>query len=107
VNQVKQRMCTVNPALVDDIFPLVGGQAEIMTKIGISWNSWIKITGGFPVRHSLAHRFKTRVLATAEEVEGFRRKFPSPCGGIDYAALNDAFLLPATPTRSEAPVLRT
>lgn len=94
MSEVKQRMCIVNPALVDDIVPLVGGQCEIMTKIGISWNSWIKITGGLPVRHSLAHRFKARVLATAEEVEGFRRKFPSPCGGIDRAALDDAFLLP-------------
>ena len=87
-------MCIVNPALVADIAPLTGSQSDIMRRAGISWNSWIKITGGLPVRHSLAHRFKARVLATAEEVEGFRRKFPSPCGGIDRAALDDAFLLP-------------
>lgn len=100
MTQGKQRMCVVNPALVGDIVHLVGGQCEIMTKIGISWNSWIKITGGLPVRRSLAQRFKARVLAAAEEIEGFRRKFPSACGGLDHAALDEAFLLPsAAPPR--------
>lgn len=104
MSQGKQRMCVVNPELVDDIGHLVGGQCEIMTKIGISWNSWIKITSGLPVRHSMALRFKARVLATADRVEGFQRKFPSANGGLDHAALDDAFLLPNVAARSESSV---
>lgn len=102
VKQAKQRMCIINPELVDDIAPLVGGQAEIMCRIGISWNSWIKIVGGLPVRHSLGERFKARILATAEEIDGFRRKFPSTGGGFDRAAMADAFLLPCVSAGGEA-----
>jgi len=107
VSEKKQRMCVVNPDLVDEIGHLVGGQCEIMTRIGISWNSWIKIAGGLPVRHSLAHRFKARVLADADRVEGFQQKFPLPGGGLDYAALEDAFLLPSPATRAEPNMLRS
>ena len=106
VDQKKQRMCIVNPDLVDEIGHLVGGQCEIMTRIGISWNSWTKIASGLPVRHSLAHRFKARVLAAAERSEGFHRKFPLAGGGLDYAALDDAFLLPTTPSHPEPNGLR-
>ncbi|WP_152682398.1 hypothetical protein [Sphingopyxis sp. C-1] len=98
MTESKQRMCVINPDLVDEIGPLVGGQCEIMTRVGISWNSWIKITGGLPVRLSLAHRFKARVLADADSIEGFYRKFPLPGGGLDHAALDNAFLLPAPRT---------
>ncbi|MDZ3831478.1 MAG: hypothetical protein U0S50_06640 [Sphingopyxis sp.] len=93
MKEVKQRMCVINPALVDDIAPLVGGQADIMRRIGISWNTWIKINGGHPVRYSLAQRLKARVVANAEQVETLGRKFPSECGGVDRDALDDAFLL--------------
>jgi hypothetical protein len=86
-------MCIVNPALVDDIASLVGGQSDIMTRIGISWNTWTKITGGHPVRYSLGERLKARIVANAEEVETFGRKFPADCGGVDRDALGDAFLL--------------
>ncbi len=88
-------MCIVNPALVDDILPVVGKQAEIMGKVGISWNSWIKIVGGQPIRHSLGERFRARILADADDIEGFRCKFPSGRGEVDTVALEDAFLLPA------------
>lgn len=107
MSQNKQRMCVVNPDLVDEIGPLVGGQCEIMTRIGISWNSWTKIVSGLPVRHSLAHRFKARVLAAADRSEGFLQKFPLPDGGLDYAALDHAFLLPATPMCQEPNILRS
>lgn len=107
MSQKKQHMCVVNPDLVDEIGHLVGGQCEIMTRIGISWNSWTKITSGLPVRHSLAHRFKARVLAAADRIEGFQQKFPLPGGGLDYAALDDAFLLPSTPACPETNVLRS
>lgn len=107
MSEKKQRMCVVNPELVNEIGHLVGGQCEIMTRIGISWNSWIKIASGLPVRLSLAHRFKARVLASADSVEGFHRKFPLPGGGLDYAALEDAFLLPGPSTRSEPNTLRS
>ncbi|WP_144243853.1 hypothetical protein [Sphingopyxis sp. MWB1] len=93
MKQAKQRMCVINPALVEDIAPLVGGQADIMTRIGISWNTWIKISGGRPVRYSLAQRFKARVVANAEKAETLGRKFPSPGGGIDRDALDSALLL--------------
>lgn len=107
MSQKKQRMCVVNPDLVDEIGHLVGGQCEIMTRIGISWNSWIKIASGLPVRLSLAHRFKARVLASAGSIEGFHQKFPLPGGGLDYVALDDAFLLPGTPAHSEPNALRS
>jgi hypothetical protein len=94
MKQGKQRMCIVNPALVDDISPLVGGQAEIMCRIGISWNSWVKIVSGQPVRYSLGERFKARVIAAADQATGLRRKFPSRGGGLDRAALDAAFLMP-------------
>lgn len=106
MSQKKQRMCVVNPELVNEIGHLVGGQSEIMTRIGISWNSWVKIASGLPVRLSLAHRFKARVLASADGIEGFHRKFPLPGGGLDHAALDDAFLLPGPPARSEPDALR-
>lgn len=106
MNHGKQRMCVVNPRLVEDIAPLVGGQCEIMTKIGISWNSWVKITSGLPVRHSLAHRLKARVLAAADRIEGFQEKFPAASGGLDHAALDDAFLLPGANLAEAASGLR-
>lgn len=41
-------MCIVNPDLVEEIRKLVGSQAEIMTRVGISWNSLTKIASGMP-----------------------------------------------------------
>lgn len=107
MSEKKQHMCVINPDLVDEIGHLVGGQCEIMTRIGISWNSWIKIVSGLPVRRSLAHRFKARVLASADRIQGFHQKFPLPGGGLDYAALDDAFFLPSTPARSDSNVFRS
>lgn len=93
MKQVTQRMCIVNPALVPDIAPLVGGQSDIMTNIGISWNTWTKITGGQPVRYSLAERLKARIIANAGELETLGRKFPATCGGVDHEALGNALLI--------------
>ena len=95
MKQHKQRMCIINPMLVEDIVPLAGGQADIMCRIGISWNSWIKILAGQPVRQSLGERLRTRILAAAEGIEGFGAKFPAAGGGLDRAALAAAFLLPS------------
>jgi hypothetical protein len=83
VKQHKQRMCIINPMLVEDIVPLAGGQADIMCRIGISWNS------------SLGERLRTRILAAAEGIEGFGAKFPAAGGGLDRVALAAAFLLPS------------
>tara|TARA_R110002124_G_scaffold248171_1_gene413285 strand:+ start:1581 stop:1865 length:285 start_codon:yes stop_codon:yes gene_type:complete len=93
-------MCIVNPALVVDIAPLVGGMADIMTRIGISWNTWNKIAKGRPVRYSVGERFKVRIVANADEVETLRMKFPAAHGGIDRDALSDALLLSNTSTMS-------
>lgn len=102
MKQGKGGMCIVNPALVADIAPLVGGQAQIMCRIGISWNSWIKIARGQPVRYSLGARFKARVIAAADQAAGLRRKFPSACGEVDRAALDAAFLMPMPPAAAPA-----
>ncbi len=100
MKQPKPRMCIVNPALVVDIAPLVGGMADIMTRIGISWNTWNKIAKGRPVRYSVGERFKVRIVANADEVETLRMKFPAAHGGIDRDALSDALLLSNTSTMS-------
>lgn len=106
MSQNKQRMCVVNPDLVDEICPLAGGQCEIMTRMGSSWNGRKNVVSALPLRHSLAHRFKVRVLTAADRNEGFLQKFPLPGDCLDYAALDDAFLLPTTPMWQELNVLR-
>ncbi|WP_417595044.1 hypothetical protein [Parasphingorhabdus sp.] len=93
MKQLKSGMCIVNPALVVDIAPLVGGMADIMTRIGISWNTWNKISTGQPVRYSVAQRFQARIVAKADEIEALRAKFPATHGGIDRDALSEALLL--------------
>ena len=95
MKQQTQRMCIVNPMLVEDIAPLIGGQTKIMGRVGISWNSWTKIVGGLPVRQSLGERFRARILRSADELDGLRAKFPAPSGDIDRDALAAAFLLPS------------
>lgn len=101
MTQATQRMCIVNPALVEDIAPLVGGQSAIMARIGISWNTWTKISGGQPVRYSLAERLKARILAHADETETLGRKFPAVGGGIDREALCSAFLIANSPEKPQ------
>ena len=106
-------MCVVNRALVEDIAPLVGSQIDVMRRIGISWNSWIKVVAGLPVRLSVGQRLKARVLAQAASVPGFRRKYPSNVApdGIERAALDAAFLrpvsLPPKPLQPDLPPLRS
>ena len=91
----RQRMCVVNSELVEEIAPLVGSQAEIMTRVGISWNSWVKISGGLPVRVSVGERLRSRVLERAEDLPGLRDKFPPAGDGqVDREALERAFLKP-------------
>lgn len=67
-------MCIINSDFVDDIAKLVGSQSEIMVRIGISWNTWTKITAGLPIRLTVGERLKTRILkqicAPILEVEG-------------------------------------
>jgi hypothetical protein len=90
-------MCIVNRDLVEDLEPLVGSQAEVMRRLGISWNSWIKIVAGMPIRASVGQRLKERTLAQAAALHGLRSKFPCTVApdGIDRAALDSAFMLPA------------
>jgi hypothetical protein len=90
-------MCIVNRDLVEDLEPLVGSQAEVMRRLGISWNSWIKIVAGLPVRASVGQRLKERTLAHAPALQGLRTKFPCTLApdGINRAALESAFMLPA------------
>lgn len=55
-------MCIVNPMIVEVIGPFVGSQ-DITIRLGISWNSWIKIAGGMPVRLSVGQRLKSRIMS--------------------------------------------
>lgn len=88
------KMCIVNPVLVADIAPLVGTQAEIMRRTGISWNSWIKICAGFPIRLSVGRRFRDWVLGVAHDIEPFRARFPDPVSrSVNRKALKTVFLL--------------
>lgn len=98
-------MCIVNPALVAEIAPLTGSQSEIMRRAGISWNSWIKVSAGLPIRVSVGRRLKARILPRAHESEALRRRFPAETmDGIDRAALDAAFLRPVASTISTAAI---
>ena len=83
-------MCTVNPILVGGLAQLVGTQFEIMTRAGISWNSWIKVRAGQPVTLSVGQRLKARILTNPAAVELLALK----CGAKDVASLERLFLLP-------------
>jgi hypothetical protein len=90
-------MCIVNRELVSDLAPLVGTRDQVMQRLGISWNSWVKIVAGQPIRTSVGLRLKERALAHSALTEAFRRKFPCPLrpDGIDRGKLEGAFLSPA------------
>jgi hypothetical protein len=57
------KMCFVNPAVIDGLSEIVGTQAEIMTRVGISWNTWTKIRLRQPIRISVAERLQSRIIA--------------------------------------------
>lgn len=99
----RQKMCHINPALVPLIAPLVGGQSEIMVRVGISWNSWNKILDGQTIRCSMAERFRAKILTLAVDLDSFARAYPAADGGLDIAALEADFLKPVT-LCEEAPV---
>ena len=103
--QRQPAMCIVNSDLVEDLEPLVGSQAEVMQRLGISWNSWIKIVAGLPVRRSVGERLRDRALAQAAAVQGLKAKFPCTLApdGINRAALESAFMLPAANDVGPAP----
>lgn len=103
-------MCIVNRDLVNDLMPMAGGNADVMQRLGISWNSWIKIVAGMPIRMSLGLRLKERALAQADRIDGFKRRFPDDFApdGIDRAALDRAFLCAAVDIpQAMAPALRS
>jgi hypothetical protein len=91
----RQNMCVINPALVPLIAPLVGSQAEIMLRVGISWNSWNKILAAQPIRISMAERFRDRIGRIAPETDSFVAAFPAAEGGLDRTAFDDAFIMRA------------
>ncbi|WP_160119270.1 hypothetical protein [Sphingosinicella microcystinivorans] len=90
----------MNPEFVADIAPLTGSQTEIMRCIGISWNSWIKICAGLPIRLSVGRRLRDRLLAEAPESAGLRGRFSHIASGIEIRrrAREVNFLLPANTT---------
>lgn len=89
----KLNMCIVNADLVEEIAPLVGSQSDIMTRVGISWNSWVKVVDGLPIRLSVGERLRSRVIGELRKSPAIQEKFPCSCaGGVDEAALEEAFL---------------
>lgn len=97
----RQKMCVINPAVVELIAPLVGGQSDIMVRVGISWNSWNKLLDGLPIRCSMAERLRTRVLSLAENLESFIRAYPAETGGLDRTALEADFMRPVVDILAE------
>lgn len=81
-------MCLVNPEVVARLAPVVGPQANIMQNLGISWNTWIKISAGHPIRLSVAQRLKNRVLTD----ENFSCVFDNQVVAGSKAALDHTFL---------------
>jgi len=92
------KMCVINAEVVEEIRYIAGSQSEIMTRIGISWNSWIKVEGGMPIRLSVGQRLRMRVLERLEDLPGLGAKFPSrlPGEALDRRALERNFLKPVT-----------
>lgn len=89
----KLNMCVVNADLVQEIALLVGSQSEIMTRVGISWNSWTKVVRGLPIRLSVGERLRSRVIRELKNSPTIQEKFPcSSAGGVDEAVLEEAFL---------------
>lgn len=107
--QQHRGMCVVNREIVDDLATLAATSADMMQRLGISWNSWIKIVAGQPIRRSLALRFRDRILEQAASIEGFRQKFPSASSddGIDRMALERAFLCAPCDATPPAPAPRS
>lgn len=86
-------MCIVNPDLVGGLAQLVGSQVEVMGRLGISWNTWVKIRDGQPILMSVGRRLRTRILGNAEMVVKFSREFPSAIDAdINRVPLEAAFL---------------
>jgi hypothetical protein len=87
-------MCIVNRMLVEDIAPLADSQHDVMRRLGISWNCWIKIAGGMPIRLSVGLRLRTRIMESAGSMPGLREKYPSNAtvDGVDHVALKASFL---------------
>lgn len=89
-------MCVINSDLIDDLAEVVGTQSDIMARSGISWNSWIKIVGGLPVRRTVGERFRSQILDELLQRPGVRLRFASPDKPeqVDVRALESAFLTP-------------
>lgn len=90
-------MCIVNRDFVDDIAKRIGSQSEIMVRVGISWNTWIKIAAGQPIRLTVGERLKARILkeicspiAEGEGAEAYAQTI---------AQLGAAFLTPVRVTQ--------
>lgn len=90
----KLKMCVVNPLLIDGLGQLIGSQLEVMTRLGISWNTWIKIRSGQPVKLSLGRRLRSRVVADRKAREVIRRRSPR-LRELDAEGLERIFLLPS------------
>lgn len=91
-------MCIVNPDVVPALVPFAGGQATIMRCLGISWNTWIKIAAGQPVRMSVGLRLRDRVLSSPDIVRACCMRLPvvGRPADVDLAAVGQAFLRPAS-----------
>ena len=92
------KMCVVNAEFVDELGKMVGSQAEIMTRVGISWNTWNKLVDGQPIRLTVGERLRSRVLDDLDAMPGLKEKF-SPDGEEDkpdLRALERAFFKPVT-----------
>ena len=97
------KMCVINADLVDDLAALVGTQSDIMARSGISWNSWIKIVGGLPVRRTVGERFRANILHKLGQRPGVQSRF-APLDGseqVDMSALERAFLTPVDFSQGE------
>ena len=56
----------VDPIAVSHILAQLDGQtdATLMTRFGISYNTWRKVRAGQPIRRSVADRLEQRLLGT-------------------------------------------
>lgn len=91
----KLKMCVINPVLIDGLAKMVGSQVEVMTRLGISWNTWTKIRSSRPIRESLGVRLRSRVVRDQTAREIIRRHGAvSGLGKLDAEQLERIFLLP-------------
>lgn len=98
IREQSRTLCRLNECFVARLYALVptGSRAEVENVLRISWNTWIKIRTGGPIRYSLALRLVTRVLGMESDASDPMTQMTLTGGGEPPRAVRqDRSLRPA------------